>query len=136
MQKQFVKKNRKNNAYLWLPALLFLTLCLSVSGVTYAYLQADPGTAVNVITVGEIDIELQEKNWNPKNAAAMHPGETVAKDPVVVNTGSNPTYVFLEAAIPMKDFSIVDENKKKEGSKMQQVCTFLADTSSWELLEQ
>lgn len=136
MQKQSVEKNRKINTCLWVSVLLFLTLCLSVTGVTYAYLHTDPGKAVNVITVGEIDIELQEKNWNPKKAAALHPKETVSKDPVVVNMGSNSAYVFLEVAIPMKDFSTVGENGKKESSKIQTVCSFLADTSSWELLEQ
>lgn len=130
-------ENKKRPAVFF--GMLFLAVLIvstAVSGITYAYLSVDPGTAINVITVGDIKIDLKEEAWEKENAQELHPKETAAKDPVVVNTGSNPAYVFLEVVVPMRDFSAVSDDGKKEESKMQRLFQYDADLTSWELIEE
>lgn len=130
-------ENRKRPARLFAALLLaVLVVGTAASGITYAYLSADPGTAVNVITVGDIEIDLKEESWEKENAQELHPKEAAAKDPVAVNTGSNPAYVFLEVVMPMRDFSVVSEHGEKEESKMQRLFQYDADMTAWELLEE
>ncbi len=66
-------------------------------GGTYAYF-TDGDTATNTFTVGSIEIELQEPNWEPPED--ITPNETLEKDPQIKNTGNNESYVFLEVTVP------------------------------------
>lgn len=78
--------------------ILATTLCmvaiLAVGG-TLAYF-TDTDAAVNVFTVGNINIDLIEQF--PKNE--LMPGLDVKKDVRVKNTGDNPAYVRVHIAIP------------------------------------
>lgn len=136
MKRTVPKKKCRKKQWPVLPLLLLLVICGSASGITYAYLYVDPGQAVNVITVGDIHIELEEEKWDPDNGAELHPKETAAKDPTVINTGKNPAYVFLETAVPVREFAVVGEDGKKENQTIQPICTFQADKEAWELLEE
>lgn len=70
----------------------------AVTGATLAYF-TDTDQADNVFTVGNVDIQLTEPNWNAfgsKDAPDAYPGEALAKDPTVTNIGKNPCFVRIK----------------------------------------
>ena len=82
-------------------AILALALCMvaaiAVTG-TIAYF-TDSDAATNTFTVGNVDIDLSEPNWEEtgkKDAEDAYPGEPLAKDPTVTNIGSNPCFVRIK----------------------------------------
>lgn len=78
---------------------ILLVLLLSVSGIT-AYF-TDQFTITNVLTVGNIDIELTEPNWNEDNAKDIVPNKEILKDPMVTNVSkANDAFIFVEVEIP------------------------------------
>ena len=80
---------------------LVLIICLAMAagvGATLAYL-IDKDSATNTFTVGNVDIVLTEPNWvasGSKDAPEVYPGEALAKDPQVTNTGKNPCFVRIK----------------------------------------
>ena len=82
-------------------AILALALCMvaaiAVTG-TIAYF-TDSDAQTNTFTVGNVDIDLSEPNWEEtgkKDAEDAYPGEPLAKDPTVTNIGSNPCFVRIK----------------------------------------
>ncbi|MBR4411287.1 MAG: SipW-dependent-type signal peptide-containing protein [Firmicutes bacterium] len=81
-----------------------LTLCMVVAlvataaiGGTLAYF-TDTDDATNTFTVGNVQIDLTEPKWEEagsKDAPEVYPGEALAKDPTVTNTGKNPCFVRI-----------------------------------------
>ena len=93
--RKMTKKTKKRNLVL----VAALCLCLVVGGVMALFTDTD--TATNTFTIGDVDINLTEPNWDPDNASNLSPGATVAKDPQVVNASeTNPCYAFLTVAVP------------------------------------
>ena len=119
-----------------IPAVALLMLCGLSVGFTAAYLSSDPGTAVNVITVGSVDIRLEEPSWDPEKAQELHPREQTAKDPLIVNTGENPARVFLEIRVPVKDLALVSDDGKKMEPKICRLFTYTAEEKYWELIHE
>lgn len=82
---------------------------LAVGGSSLAYF-TDTDSADNVFTVGNIDVVLTEPHWDAegeKEAENMYPGEPVAKDPTVTNTGANPAVVRIKVTLPGdKDYGL------------------------------
>lgn len=82
---------------------LALVLCLvavAVVGGTLAYF-TDEDNAKNEFTVGNVDIDLTEPNWDEtgkEEAEDAYPGEPLAKDPTVTNTGKNPCFVRVSVS--------------------------------------
>lgn len=79
-------------------ALVVVLAVTAVTGATLAYF-TDTKNATNTFTVGNVKIELTEPNWNAtgiKEAENVYPGQVLAKDPTVTNTGANPCYVRVE----------------------------------------
>jgi len=82
---------------------LALVLCLAavaVVGGTLAYF-TDVADATNTFTVGNVDIELTEPNWEEtgkEEAKDAYPGEPLAKDPKVINEGANPCFVRISVS--------------------------------------
>ena len=82
-----------------------LALCLVVAlaataivGGTLAYF-TDNDAKTNTFTVGNVDITLTEPNWagsGSQDAPEVYPGEALAKDPTVKNTGANPCFVRIK----------------------------------------
>lgn len=76
-------------------AALCMIAILAVGG-TLAYFTDTTEVKNNVFTVGNVEIILEEPNWvaqGEKDAPAVYPGEALAKDPTVTNTGANPCFV-------------------------------------------
>ena len=75
---------------------------LAVGGSSLAYF-TDTETADNTFTVGNVDIQLDEPQWNAsgkEEAQSMYPGEAVKKDPTVINHGQNPALVRIKIEWP------------------------------------
>ncbi len=82
-----------------------LALCLvvvlavtAVTGATLAYFTDNDDSAKNTFTVGNVEIELTEPKWEgegAEDAPEVYPGEALAKDPTVENTGANPCFVRI-----------------------------------------
>lgn len=69
-----------------------------IGGATLAYF-TDKDEADNVFTVGNVGIDLTEPNWDAtgaNDAKEAYPGEPLAKDPTVTNTGANPCVVRIK----------------------------------------
>ena len=76
-------------------ALVVVLAVTAVTGATLAYF-TDEDDATNTFTVGNVQIDLTEPKWDAngsKDAPEVYPGEALAKDPTVTNTGANPCFV-------------------------------------------
>lgn len=72
----------------------------AVIGGTLAYF-TDTEKKENIFTVGNVEIELTEPNWDAsgeEEAGTVYPGEPLAKDPTVKNTGANPCFVRVSVS--------------------------------------
>ena len=85
---------------------LALAVCLlAIAAVgTLAYF-TDKDAATNTFTVGNVKIDLTETEWVDKSIA--NPGVSVAKNPVVENTGDNDAYIRLD--VTLSDWSAFAE---------------------------
>lgn len=76
-------------------AAMCMIAILAVGG-TLAYFTDETDVKNNVFTVGNVEIKLEEPNWESEgseDAPEVYPGEALAKDPTVTNTGANPCFV-------------------------------------------
>lgn len=115
--------------------LLVLTAAVGCStfGLTMAYM-TDSEQNTNVITVGDVTVDLTETKWNPENGKDILPLETVEKNPQVTNTGSVNTWIFLKVKNPKKNIITVNNtSKRKNASATVELFSFTAN-SKWELL--
>lgn len=79
-------------------ALVVCLVAVAVVGGSLAYF-TDTEDATNTFTVGNVDITLTEPNWEgsgSQDAPEVYPGEPLAKDPTVKNTGANPCFVRVK----------------------------------------
>ena len=101
--------SEKRKIWVW-AALLWLFIGAAVLfGMTgiYAYVTDRESTA-NIITAGEVTIHLEEPNWPGKTALVA--GQTVSKDPRIINDGENNALVFLRVSVPNKVITILNED--------------------------
>lgn len=102
-------------------------------GGAFAYL-TDSDTATNILTVGNVEIELTEPSFDGNAAKDLYAGEVVAKDPTVKNTGTNDAYVYLMVTVPKADVVVTDAEGNKQASKVQPLFTY-AINSGWTLIK-
>ncbi|MGN8875906.1 TasA family protein [Pseudoflavonifractor sp. HCP28S3_F10] len=79
-------------------ALAICMMATLVVGMSLAYF-TDKEEKSNVFTIGNVDITLTEPNWDAsgkEEAKEAYPGEPLAKDPTVENTGANPCFVRIK----------------------------------------
>lgn len=79
---------------------LGLLSALAVGG-TMAYM-TDKEDKVNTFTVGTLDVDLEEKNWEPEDGESLVPGDTLLKDPVIKAVKSDS---YVRAYLIVKDAS-------------------------------
>lgn len=80
-------------------ALVAALLAIAIIGGTLAYFTDTTETKENVFTIGNVDITLEELNWEgegSKDAPEIYPGEALKKDPQVKNDGANPCFVRVK----------------------------------------
>lgn len=86
-------------------ALVVCMLAIMLVGASLAYF-TDKDTETNTFTMGKVDIELTEPNWNGEgddNAQKVFPGVTYAKDPTItVVEGSEDCYLIATVTITEK----------------------------------
>ena len=107
--------------------------CLAGVGGIMAYF-TDTDDATNNFTIGEIEIDLQEPTWDrlpdtddddiPDEHEDILPGETIEKDPKVLNTGVNDAYMFLEVKIPAAEVVTANANGTKNIRALTELFTF------------
>lgn len=80
-----------------------ISLCLvaalvvvAIAGTSLAYF-TDKDAKTNTFTLGNVDIELNEKNWAAPTAAV--PDVEYAKDPVVANIGENDAWIRVDVTL-------------------------------------
>ena len=83
---------KKRSLFTMLAALCLVGVIMV--GATLAYLTDKTDDVVNTFTVGNVDIDLTEPNWDPDDAKDLEPGAEVAKDPTVTNN-KNDAYVAV-----------------------------------------
>lgn len=115
--------------------LLALTAAVGCSafGLTMAYMN-DSEQNTNVITVGDVTIDLTETNWEPENGQNILPRTTVEKNPEVTNTGSVSAWIFLKVKNPKKNIITVDNTTKKKNAATDVELFSFETNDSWELL--
>lgn len=94
-----MKTNSKSSKKKLIAVALLLCLVLLIGGIS-AYFTDKTQTLSNTYTIGSIDITLTEPNWVAANAQGIMPGDVLAKDPTVENTGASDAYVFVKVSIP------------------------------------
>lgn len=104
----------------------------AIGGVS-AYL-TDSETVSNTFTVGKVDIDIDEPNWDPEDNKKIEPGKVISKDPQIKNTGNNDAYVFMKVSIPKAEIESVSGEGAKQEKTMQELFSFTA-SDSWTLLE-
>ena len=110
---------------------LSLAAILSVGG-TVAYL-TDQKETTNKFTVGKVEIDLDEPNWDENEHHDLLYGETVQKDPMITNTGVNDAYVYLEVQIPMASVITADDSGllKNQGQAVYQELFSFSKNENW-----
>ena len=77
--------------------VLLVALVSAISiGATLAYL-TDRDSEVNVFTIGDVTIDLEEEF---EQNSTLIPGVKIEKKPTITNTGKNDAWVWLNFAIP------------------------------------
>lgn len=84
----------KKKSFISMIVALSLTATIMV-GATLAYLTSKTETITNTFTVGNVNIDLEESDWDPENGKDLEPGAEVAKNPIVTNVGKNDAYVAV-----------------------------------------
>jgi predicted ribosomally synthesized peptide with SipW-like signal peptide len=114
-----------------------LGIAALVAGGTIAYF-TDKDTATNTFTVGNVDIELEEKDFtgtpiNPEKAGKLMPGSSttagVAKNATVtVKEGSSDSYVWVELLVPAPLYeSKSEQNESNNALHFNQFLDYLSD---------
>ena len=98
-------------------------LGLASVGSVSAYL-TDFDKVSNQFTVGKVDVELKEENWNPEDQKKIEPGKLIHKDPKISNTGMNDAFVYLEVSIPIAEVTVAADNGNRLEKKEQELFLF------------
>lgn len=115
--------------------LLGLTAAVGCStfGLTMAYM-TDTEQNTNVITVGDVTIDLTETKWNPDTGKNILPRTEVAKNPEVTNTGTVDAWIFLKVRSPKKNIITVDNKTKRKLPAADVELFSFSPNSKWELV--
>lgn len=108
-------------------------------GATLAWLTATSGEVKNTFTIGDINIELKEHEYDPDTKDLLEtevtgndnykyvPGDTLPKDPFVrVKAGSEDCWLFVKVT--------ETNNKVAVGATSINVINYTVDTSVWTLV--
>ena len=112
-------------------------LAVLVIGGLVAYF-TDTETRTNVLTLGNVDIQLNETGWTNSTgtnytldaANNIVPNQAIAKDPSVSNIGENDAYVFLKVEVPYASV----KTGTATTPTAQDLFTMDIDTTNWTLV--
>lgn len=101
-------KNRSSKRLITLGLSCALALSLALGGAL-AYL-TDSASVINDLSLNtNLSITLNEPSWDADDAKAMVPTKTVAKDPVITNSGAMDAWVFAKVKVPVFTGSVANE---------------------------
>lgn len=113
-----------------------IAICLSIVAVSTAAFDTYNGKSTNVITVGNIKIELQqlsaqnegeEPSFSAENEFMVHPGVEISKTVQVKNVGNNPAWIRISVE---KVISLAEEISATPNTDL---IGFDIDTEHWTL---
>ncbi|MCD8083949.1 MAG: hypothetical protein LUE86_10675 [Clostridiales bacterium] len=115
-------------------AVLAASAALGLGGGGILAYATDNEEAVNIMTIGEVKIDLVEPNY-PGNSSDevknLVPNQKVTKDPHIVNTGTNDAIVFMEMQVPMREVTQVgDDGEKMETQHLQEALLIYSDSGT------
>ena len=103
-------------------------------GAALAYFTAQD-SVTNEFTLAEaLEISVEEPNWDAAQGQAIVPGQTMDKDPKLVNESSVDAYGIMRVSVPHKTVDVIAEDGSI--SRAQSVDLFeyqLANPSDWTL---
>ena len=93
------------------PVIVLAALAAVISGAaagsgksriesTSAYF-SDRESHTNIYTFGEVSADGTETEWNPEQGTHLLPGESMPKNPQIINTGANAAVVFIALDSPV-----------------------------------
>ena len=107
--------------------IVTITLCAAAAialiglGLTVGYL-TDFETKENIVTIGDVDLEISEGSFEPSQT--IPEGKKITKAPQIKNTGTKDEYVFFKVAVPKRSVTLLYESDvagpspHKEGEKV------------------
>lgn len=115
-----LKKNKKN-----IIIVCAMVAILLVGGISAYFTGTDEAT--NVWTVGEVDIDLIEEQYDATDESDREditPNSEFAKDPVIKNTGTNDAFMFIKIAIPKANVIVANQDGTRQPSAMQELFAY------------
>lgn len=128
-KKLYVLKNEKIGAIILAGVLAIM---LTVGGISAYFTDGDSVT--NAFTVGKISLELKEPDWDPENAKDIVPGQTITKNPQVINDGANAEYVFVEVIVPYETLQTVNADGTRNPAQDTELYSYLVN-QEWHMME-
>lgn len=100
---------------------------------------SDEDTAQNRLSVSpDLDIQVVEPSWVEEDARHMKPGQTVPKDPAVLNRSAAAAgWVFLDILVPMAEVVVFDvESGEVSDDAAKELFSFQLRESPWVPMKQ
>lgn len=120
---------------------VLLVMVIAVASIS-AYF-TDTETVTNTFTIGEVDIELTEPNWDalpdandneiPDVAENIVPSQIIIKDPKVTNVGINDAFIFVEVEVPYASIITVQDNGTRNAKTETELFTYTVNNGWVEL---
>lgn len=98
---------KKKRIILPIAAACALVAVVLTFRISFSYLM-DAERKDNVITIGNVDVELSEPSYTDSSVVAA--GDAPPKNPLLINKGTEDEYVFLRIAVPKKNVTLLYES--------------------------
>ena len=98
---------KKKRIILPIAAACALVAVVLTFRISFSYLM-DAERKDNVITIGNVDVELSEPSYTDSSIVAA--GDAPPKNPLLINKGTEDEYVFLRIAVPKKKVTLLYES--------------------------
>ena len=117
-------------------AVLLTAIIGAGIGASAAYI-TDNEEKTNNFSFQNVSLSIREDVWKSLSGEEkiISPGKTVAKDPVVENTGSADMYVFLEVRVPKRNVRTVTDDGKSIINSAETPLFKFSSNESWKLTE-
>lgn len=102
-------------------------------GSTFAFF-IDRDSVTNQFTVGDVEISVDEPNWNPDDGQNITPNKEMKKDPQVTNKGANDAFVFVSVTVPKADVKTANDKGELQPSQNQDLFTYTVN-EGWKLIK-
>lgn len=118
------KTQKKKTKVAIILASLALVGTMAIGGISAYFTDTD--SATNTVTVGSIDIDLDEPNWNPADPehTDITPDKEFDKNPQVTNVGDNDAFVFVQVSVPYRNVVTANEDGTKNASADTELFTY------------